>query len=555
MKNLTIGKKMTLAFLTLMSFFICANVYVINNLSKIEQLSNDLFEGPYKSTEQSMGIRRDIASIGRGLENAVIEENPNKYKEVIDKDFKSLYERIKNIRDLFNEDQKLIDDLADAVNNVKDEITHVYGLMEKKDYANAKIMISDTGQTTNSYEKCNKLAIELNKIAEDNGVKFYTGIKETSRISIITSVSVSLSTVIIGCFICFYITRAIKNPIKEIETAANKMAKGDFDIEINYKSKDELGMLSESMNIMSNKIKEIVMDTVRVLESISNGNFNITQGVSYIGVFESIENSIVKITKDLSETMNQINFAAQEVQLASEQVSTGAQILAQGATEQSSAIEELSVTIEDIAVKAKDTARNAKEVNKLSLNAGKEVKDGNDKMKKMIDAMKEITSTSNEIKRIIKTIDDIAFQTNILSLNAAVEASRAGVAGKGFAVVADEVRSLATKSAEAANDTAKLIENSICAVNNGTEIVDTTAKSLQQIIDTTNNTIILVDKIAKASEEQSKSINEITIGVNQISEVVQNNSATSEESAAASEELNGQAHNLKSLIENFDLKS
>ncbi|MEG0753199.1 MAG: methyl-accepting chemotaxis protein, partial [Angelakisella sp.] len=186
---------------------------------------------------------------------------------------------------------------------------------------------------------------------------------------------------------------------------------------------------------------------------------------------------------------------------------------------------------------------------------GEDISKSNEKMQELIGAMRNISQSSQEIGKVIKTIEDIAFQTNILALNAAVEAARAGAAGKGFAVVADEVRNLATKSSEAAKSTTALIEGSIQAVANGTQLADDTAKSLSVVVDTANEVAVIIDKISRASGEQANAITQVTMGVDQISAVVQTNSATAEESAAASEELSGQASMLKNLVGRFKLRS
>ncbi len=558
MKNLKIGKKLGISFIVLLMLTAFANFYALSNFKKAGKLSEDLFKGPYVVTNQTAELRRDVVSIDDNLMNAIAADNPAEYKTYALEDFDSINERIKILNGDFSGDEKdkeLIDNLESSIAELRQQYEKIYELREQGHNKTAEEMATnESSEYCQIYNKCEEISIDLSKEAQADGIEFEKKIQDTvSKVRLI-STSLSLFAMIVGAIICVYITRSLRKPIEEIEIAANKMAVGDFDITINYESEDELGSLSNSMRQMSNEIKEIINDTVRVLGDIGSGNFDTAPEVEYMGVFKNIEKSVIKITNDLSETMSQINVASEEVGAAAEQVASGSQMLSQGSTEQASAIQELSATIIEISNKIKDTANNAGEANVLTLSAGREVEDGNEQMKQMVKAMGQISLTSNEIGRIIKTIDDIAFQTNILALNAAVEAARAGSAGKGFAVVADEVRNLAAKSAEAAKNTATLIENSIKAVDNGTKIVDYTAKSLQKIIDTTNQTIVLVDGIAKASDEQASAITQVTLGIEQISEVVQTNSATSEESAAASEELSGQAQMLKSLIENFKLK-
>ena len=554
MKDLKIGRKLSIAFAILLMLTAFTSFYTISKLRQSEKLSHQLFTGPYQSTTETMGVRRDLVSVGRMLGNAIMEKDVAQYKAKTMSDFDSIYKRIDVIKESFGGDQKLVENLHTSVDTLKQECDKVFALLEKGDYNNAIEITKPNTAYFNAYNKCVDDSKILNDEAEASGIKFNKGVQDTSSKATITAIVISILTIIIGVVVCIFITRSLKRPIEEIETAANKMAEGDFDINISYESKDELGSLSNSMRKMSSKTKDIITDAVRVLGEVASGNFDVEPEIEYIGVFKHIENSVSRITNDLSDTMLQINIASDEVGAASEQVSSGSQMLAQGATEQASSIEELSATIMEISNKIKDTADNSKKANSLTLNAASQVKAGNEQMKQMVKAMEEISFTSNEIGRIIKTIDDIAFQTNILALNAAVEAARAGEAGKGFAVVADEVRNLAAKSAEAAKNTATLIENSIEAVTKGTEIVDNTAESLQKIIKTTNETTSIVDAIAKTSEEEAGAINQVTLGVEQISSVVQTNSATSEESAAASEELSGQAQTLKSLIENFKLK-
>jgi Methyl-accepting chemotaxis protein len=256
---------------------------------------------------------------------------------------------------------------------------------------------------------------------------------------------------------------------------------------------------------------------------------------------------------NLNSTLLQISQSADQVDSGAGQVANGAQALSQGATEQASSIEELSASITEITEQIRKNAENAKSVHDKANFAEREMFSSNDQMREMMIAMGQINFKSSEISKIIKIIDDIAFQTNILALNAAVEAARAGVAGKGFAVVADEVRNLAGKSAEAAKHTTILIEETISAVENGSQITSKTATSLDKSANATKEVVALIDDISKASQEQATAIIQINQGIEQISSVVQTNAATAEESAAASEELSGQANILQELIAKFEL--
>lgn len=554
MKNLKIGKKLGISFIVIILLAAFGNFYSITNLRKAGNLSQELFEGPYELTSQAMGIRRDLVTIARTIGKSIIEKDATEARNMALVEFDSINERLSIVVKCLDGETEVTTEFENSMKDLRSACEEVFGAIEIGDYDRAVAITDNNTKYMNSYNNSAELAIKLYEDARTRGNEFNSDVKKTVSQSTTFSIVVSVVSIVSGIGMCLYITRLITKPIEELEIAANKMSEGDFDIVVSYESSDELGSLSNSMKQMSNNINDVIKDTVEVLGEVSTGNFNTQPKVEYIGIFSHIEDSIVKITNDLSETISQINVSSEEVGAAADQVANGSQMLSQGATEQASAIQELSATITEISEKVQNTAENAKKANDLTLNSAKQVNEGNEQMKQMVNAMEEISFTSNEIGRIIKTIDDIAFQTNILALNAAVEAARAGVAGKGFAVVADEVRNLAAKSAEAAKNTAVLIENSIYAVEKGTSIVDNTAKSLSKIINTTNRTTKLVDEIAKASEEQAGAINQVTLGVEQVSAVVQTNSATSEESAASSEELSGQAQMLRSLIEHFKLK-
>ncbi|MFV0517109.1 MAG: methyl-accepting chemotaxis protein [Aminipila sp.] len=360
---------------------------------------------------------------------------------------------------------------------------------------------------------------------------------------------------VIISIIAIVLKRLLK-PINQVVSAAENISNGNLDVTLNITSNDEIGDVATAFESTILTLKTIIGDVNYLLGEMGNGNFGIESKApnSYVGDFAHILRSVSDINNSLSSTLSNINESSSQVNVGAEQVSCAAQALSQGAVEQASSIEELSATITEIAEHVKVTAANAQDASVQSNEAGSGVMESNQQMKEMIVAMNDITDKSNEIGKIIKTIEDIAFQTNILALNAAVEAARAGAAGKGFAVVADEVRNLATKSAEAAKNTTLLIEETVSAVDKGSQIANYTAQSLLTVVDKSENVNSLIGEIAKACEDQSISITQVTLGVDQISAVVQNNSATAEESAAASEELSAQADLLKELVSQFTLK-
>ncbi len=342
-------------------------------------------------------------------------------------------------------------------------------------------------------------------------------------------------------------------PLSEMNRAADSMKNGQLSYESKYRKNDEIGSACLAIEEANGMLKSYVTDIDRKLGLMASGNFNNEIALQYIGDFADIKDSMIQIQNSLKDTLTQIETAAGQVSEGSAQLAAGAQELSDGAAMQASAIDTLSTNCELVSDKVKTTADNANRANEIVSEMGEKVNLCNDSMNKLSAAMQDIGEKSGEIKKIIQTVEDIAFQTNILALNAAVEAARAGEAGKGFAVVADEVRNLAGKTADAAALTSQLIEHTVEAVANGTELTTDTAGSMITLVDSANEAVSIVSSITSDANEESEELAKITDGVEQIANVIQRNTATAEESAASSEELSGQATILKSLTDRFEL--
>ncbi|PKM73364.1 MAG: methyl-accepting chemotaxis protein [Firmicutes bacterium HGW-Firmicutes-16] len=345
------------------------------------------------------------------------------------------------------------------------------------------------------------------------------------------------------------------NPVSVIVSSAKKIENGDLDINIDFKSENEIGQLAQSFKNMSEGLRLIINDINYLLTEMADNNFSVRSKNSdkYVGDYEAILNSLRHIKETLNVTLHRIKETAEQVSAGSDQVSSGAQSLAQGATEQAASIEELSASISQVSSQLGESAINATTATEITNQVSSVMDTSLTEMHQLLSAMSDIASASKNIGKVIKDIDDIAFQTNILALNAAVEAARAGVAGKGFAVVADEVRNLAQKSSQSAKNTTALIENAVAAVEKGVVLANNANSAFEDVSGKTSRMRELVTEISSATVAQAENISQIQIGVEQISNVVQMNSATAEESAAASEELSAQASMLRDLVSKFIL--
>ncbi len=551
-KNLDIAKKLLYGFLLVSSIAAVVGVVGIAGLWSMGQADKKLYEEGSAPLIDLTDAINTVNNMRIQLRDAVVYTDYPRSVSDYETNFNTLYAHgdealqayAASIRDA--DTRALCEEAVDLYHNTLQATgEELFAAAKTGSFIQAR-------NAGHKYEKdIESMLDKLNQCAEMqvDSTRQYSSTNATlSKVLIVVMFLVVLGGIAAAIFLGRYISKMISRPIREMVSAAQELAEGNVEIDVQATSKDEIGVLANAFHQMIGSIRE----QVQVVNALANKD--LTVQFAPRSPKDTMGIALAQTLTDLNAMFAEIRLATGQVSLGAEQVASGAQALSQGATEQASAIETLSMSITDVSERVEQTAENVQQVTSYVEQAVDGVGQGNQQMHYMLESMNRITQSSHEIANIIKVIDDIAFQTNILALNAAVEAARAGVAGKGFAVVADEVRNLASKSADAAKQTTKLIEDSIRAVQEGKKLADDTAVTLEQVEEKARKVKDSVQNIRTAALEQATTIHNITEGIEQVSDVVQMNSATAQQSAAASEELSGQANMLQGHVGEFRLR-
>lgn len=378
-----------------------------------------------------------------------------------------------------------------------------------------------------------------------------------SKVSMIITVIIMILSIAFAVMMVTRLADGIGTPIKQCAERLELLAEGDLHTKVpSIATRDETKILSDATTKIAGGMEQMIGDVTYILGEMASNNFNVRSKADecYVGDFEHIINAIHRIMDSLNGTLSQVKEGADQVGHNAQQLAAGSQTLAEGATSQAASVEELLATIGDVAEQAEHNCKSASDTSRKADEISKYAGESRAQIRKMTGAMGKISESSTKIADITQTIEEIADQTNLLSLNASIEAARAGEAGRGFAVVAGEIGRLAKQSSDAVEDTRKLIDATLHEIGSGSRIADETAHALQIVIDGVQEIIEAVEQVAENSDEQSRAIQQINQAVEQIADVVQSNSASAEESSATSQELSSQAIELNELIDNFQLK-
>ena len=554
MKNWKVSKKLIISYAFVLILLVIIIAVSIGNLISIRARVEAFYNGPFKVLNAANTVNSSFEAMQKSVFRAISNTDPVIAERALE-DSKvyagKIQEQIPIIQKDFLGDQAIVERLRAALDELAPQREHVLelALQNQKEEAAAYM-------EANNIKTIHKAQAELDELidtADRKADELIVSLRSEQMEFIVMLSVLGTASVLISILFGIYITRSITRPIKELETAARQMEQGHLKVDVSYRSKDELGSLSNSMRQMSEKISYYMDEISRAMQQLADGNLDIPGCDGFQGDFLPVQEALFIVIDSLNETMAEINTFSDQVASGSDQVAGGAQVLSQGVIAQAGSVEELASTMSEISRQVNENAETSQAVKTAAGEMGTNILACNQQMQEMKAAMGEINSCSTQIRKIIKTINEIASKTNILALNAAVEAARVGAESKGFSVVAQEVRGLAGKSSAASKSTEALIEQTLAAVAHGTKLAEETAASLMNIVGGTDDMVSKINQIAEATQKQAEATEMVAIGIGQISDIVQTNSATAEESAAASEELYGESQLLKSKISRFKL--
>lgn len=452
-------------------------------------------------------------------------------------------------------DKNLLLYIKELWSNYLTENTKIIEMQKNGQLENAATSI--IGDSKNIFDVFSTNLENLIGLIETDGIQSSKDSGNTFFAVIIFIPFITIIAFILAVIFSKKVIRCVVMPLREVHDVMNMISDGNLNVHVNYSSKDEFGKLSDDINNLIQLLTDIISDECYLLHEMAEGNFTVISKKEnkYIGDYEPILKSLKKINSKLGKTMLQISNSSEQVSIASTQMAQEAQSLTENVTQQSNTIQILLTNINELTAKSVHSLQQTEKVNIDANNVKRQIEQSNAHIIEMTKAMHILSQTSNQISSIINTIEDIAYQTNLLSLNASIEASRAGDAGKGFAVVAREIGKLATQSSGAASSTRNLIQTAISQVYEGNNIAKIATDELSIIFTAINNIVKEINKVNSNCKDQTGTTQQIENGIKMIIETVESTSSSAEESSASSEELVANAESLLGLMSFFKFEA
>ncbi|WP_315082187.1 methyl-accepting chemotaxis protein [uncultured Clostridium sp.] len=554
-KNFSIRKKVRTSFSIILVFTL---IFMIMSLMSLQFVSNKitkLYNEPFKAVEITWNMKTDFLKMQRDMYQALIEQKEDKIKtniSSVNDQVKSLEGDIVNIRKIYTDEDNLIDKFENNMEKVQDEREEIYSLLlDNKDLEAYELI---TGKYDDGIQNARENLIEIGETTNNNALTFVQEAEKIKNLIFILAVIILMLMISSIIIISRVIQSSLLEGINHVKKVSQDLSEGNLSIDNSYVSDDEMGEMSRDLNETIKNLSGYVNDISRVIENIAHENLNVETLIEYKGNFMPIKVSLDNIIDSFNSIFKNIHEAADLVASSSEEIASTTQSLSDGAVEQANSVEDLFSKFNEVLIKINKNTDSTKKADEVFEKTKTMVLDGNKKMEELMESMNKVTELSNEIEIITNTIEGIASQTNLLALNAAIEAARAGDAGKGFAVVAEEVKLLAEQSSKEVKHTNQIIQNSMKFVKNSNVLANETLDALEDIVKNVDNTAELVKQIANSSQYQSEALGDMSVKVDKISEVIQMNSATAEETAAATQELASQAELLEQEISKFRLK-